>query len=286
MQAIIRDDDTSFFTSAEMLKAVYGQAWRRGMPVCLSITPAQATVQLEETYIRERLGSSYDLNAPPAYRGTSKTFTVNSNRDLCSFLNEKIEEGLVDVAIHGYSHSTEFKSENRDDVNKALAKSVSLLRSCFPSASLSTFVPPYELLSSAARSVLLESGYNISTSYESFIAEAPLKRWKYRIRRRLVSDIPRETVELRGDSKIFFGLYLFLPELSASECFDTAIQRFDECRRRGKTFVCVNHYWHFFRDWREPREELLRAWFDFVEYTRSLSDVTWTTFEKWLPEGA
>lgn len=281
MQVIIRDDDTSFFTCPEMLETVYEQAWKLDIPVCLSVIPAHSSVELEQEYIRERFKSLYDLNVPPAYRGTNKTFLINANQRLCSFLNKKINDGLVEVAIHGYRHAMEFQREDKNAVRRTLAQGATLLRTCFPSASLNTFVAPYEILATAARDVILESGYNISTTYDAFYSNNFLRYCKYQIRKKIVSEVPRRTVELKGESKIFFGFNSFLPDIPVSQCLDKAVQTFDECKSANKVFVCINHYWYFFKDWAEPREDLLAAWLEFIKYSKSFPDVEWITYNRY-----
>jgi hypothetical protein len=289
MHIIIRDDDTSFFTTPQMLETVYSEVWKLGIPVCLSAIPAHSTVELQQPYLRKHLNSLYDLNVPPFFRGTNKTFYINENKELCSFLNERIKEGLVDIAVHGSSHTTEFQSMERDDVNQILAQGTRVLRSCFPAASLNTFVPPYEFFSPVVRDILLESGYNISTNYENFYIKTwldNLRHWKYRIRKRFLSEIPQKTVELKGMSKIFFGINNFSPDTPASQCLDNAIQTFEECRQTHKIFICINHYWYFFKDWGEPRADLLAAWNKFIQYTQSFPEVNWTTFDKFSMENS
>ena len=195
----------------------------------------------------------------------------------------------MDIAVHGSSHTTEFQSADRDDIKQILAQSTSVLRSCFPAASLSTFVPPYDFFSSEVRDVLLESGYNISTNYENFYIKTwldYLRHWKYRVRKRFFSEIPSKTVELRGKSKIFFGISHFSPDTPASQCLDETIQTFDECRQTQKIFICINHYWYFFKDWGETRKDLLAAWFKFIQYARSFPEVRWTTFDKFSMENS
>jgi hypothetical protein len=283
MQAIIRDDDTSYFTRPEMLEKVYHPVWEAGIPVCLSVIPAHLTVKLQQHYIRQQINSLYDLNVPPAWRGTNKTFLVNQNRQLCSFLNKMIAKKLIDITIHGYSHTNEFKSVDEKTIKEILNKSKSLLRSCFPSASLNTVVVPYEILTAFVRNIILESNYNISIGYENFKTNQRLdrlRRWSYRIRKKFIAETPSNTVKSKGQSKIFFSMNFFSPDRPASECLKKAIRVFEECKRAEKTFICTNHYWYFFKDWGQPREDILSAWFEFIKYASS-SEVKWTTFAKY-----
>jgi len=282
-RVIIRDDDTSFFTTPEMLTVVYGRCWESGIPVCLSVIPARATARIEEPWLRSLVNSDYDPGIPERYRGSGRSYPVSENRELCAFINEKIYRGLVEVAVHGYGHASEFLSTDKDSIKEVLERSRSLLRSCFPTASLSTVVPPYECFSTQWIETLLDAGQNISTIYESFYLRSRrdrLRSWRRLLGERLgVNSLPPRTAERIGDSKLFFGLNFFLPQYDAEECLENAVRAFDACLRDEKVFVCTNHYYHFFDEHNGPREELLSAWHSFIEHMLRSNNVVWTTFE-------
>jgi hypothetical protein len=100
-KVIVRDDDISFFTSPDLLERVYGRLWSRHKPVCLSVIPAQNS----NVRIDYRPGKPFDPSIPPGYRGQDHDHTILNNRELCAYLNEKARQGLVEICLHGYSHS-------------------------------------------------------------------------------------------------------------------------------------------------------------------------------------
>ena len=98
---IIRDDDTSYFTAPQRLETVYGRLWDAGIPVCLAVIPQV----YGDTRVYWTDGNPHDPGIPPAYRGTGKTYSILDNPELCAFLNQKIAAGLVEVCLHGNTHS-------------------------------------------------------------------------------------------------------------------------------------------------------------------------------------
>ena len=98
---IIRDDDISFFTSPAQLERIYGRLWSAGLPVCLSLVPDCCA----DTRVYWSDGNPHDPGIPPAYRGRAQCYAVADNRELCAFLNELAGAGLVEICLHGFTHT-------------------------------------------------------------------------------------------------------------------------------------------------------------------------------------
>ncbi len=281
MKIIVRDDDTSFFTAPEMLETVYASLWEKGHPVSLSVIPFISTSEVKHNFIKKILNSDFDLNAPPAFRGTNREFPVGDNEALCNFLKEYLSKGLVEILLHGFNHTGEYLEEDTQSIETHLNKGIKTLENLFPDIRVKTVVPPYEMLSAKARDFIIGKGLNISTDFESFNIKGRIdriKQWRYMLRKKLTSKImPRTTASFKGQ-RAFFGVNLFLPQKDAKECFDYAVKVFDECRREEKPLICVNHYWYFFDDWKGEKSDLLDAWHNFIDYADSFTDTEWVTF--------
>jgi hypothetical protein len=82
MEVIISDDATCFFTTAEILEVVNGQAWAAGIAFCPGITPPYWATRLRQAYLQELVKSPYESNIPQAYRGTDKLYQLKDNLKL------------------------------------------------------------------------------------------------------------------------------------------------------------------------------------------------------------
>ena len=284
MYVIIRDDDTSFFTTPAMLQVIYGKVWDSGLPICLSVIPSYAAVEVPAKFIQDYLKSSFDVNIPQSYRGSGKHYPITGNADLCSFLNDLVQAELIEVCVHGLHHAGEFFSEDAVMLRQALGKAVSQLQTNFPTSPCQTFVPPYEYFSRQAREVLLEAGMNISTTYRNFFIKSWFDRfshWRYQFRERWGSSIPYQTTFRWKNSKVFLGFHLFPSHLSPSQGLEEAIRYFEGCRASNNVFIGVSHYWSFFNNWEKINADLLKAWYEFLEYLRVQTDVQWITFSQY-----
>ncbi|MEE9304007.1 MAG: DUF2334 domain-containing protein [Thiotrichaceae bacterium] len=87
MKFIIRDDDTCALTKPEELEKCYGFL-RDNAPVCLSVTPFRIPGKIWD--IDEKL-----KNVPQS---------LETNQELLAYLRDQINEGRVDIAMHGYHH--------------------------------------------------------------------------------------------------------------------------------------------------------------------------------------
>jgi hypothetical protein len=248
MQILIRDDDTSYFTSPALLERVYGRLWENGFPVSLAVIPAQNSA----TRVAYRPGTPYDPSIPPDYRGVEKDHPVILNENLCVFLNEMAQTGLVEICLHGYNHSFyEFASEDRALLEQKLVDGQAALRQALPDASITTFIAPYDELSEIAIETVIAHGYNLCskpTNFASFPAYSHLG--------------PYQTHSLPNGRRIFTcDEFLFTHRRGPGESISDARQRM----QTETLLVIANHYWTFFYDWNGPNTQLLAEWDLFVD---------------------
>jgi len=241
---IIRDDDTSFFTSPQRLEALYGRLWAAGRPVCLAVIPnvyADARVYWTD-------GNPHDPAIPPGQRGQDQYFSLLDNPTLCQYLNAKAAAGLVEICLHGYAHIFyEFTTHDRGRIRDMLDKGLALLQRALPAATIQTFVAPYDRLSPAACAELIERGFHISTQSLNL---APLPALP-QISGFGAAPIARRQMLFVCDD------YLFSYKRPPAESLRLARAAL---ARNDLTIIC-NHYWMFYHPWRpRPNPADFAAW--------------------------
>jgi len=262
MKIIIRDDDTSYFTSPALLERIYGRLWQHDHPVSLAVIPAQRS----DTRVEYRPGSPYDPSIAPEYRGLAKDHPITLNRELCAFLNAQAKTGLIEICLHGYNHSyLEFTSENRTLIEQKLTDGHAMLREALPDAPIQTFIAPYDELSAIAVETVLAHGYNLcskSANFASFSAYSHLG--------------PYQTHALPNGRRIFTcDEYIFTHRRKPGASISDARHRM----QTETPLVIANHYWTFFYDWNGPNTQLLAEWDLFVDDLLTTSeDRELTTF--------
>ncbi|MDF0680752.1 MAG: DUF2334 domain-containing protein [Candidatus Nitrosocosmicus sp.] len=111
---LIRDDDTNFFTKANMLESIYSNAWNNQFKVSLSVIPYQKTIN--------------DVCVPPNFRNFPEHHSIENNEELCTFLKEKIRHNKIEIIQHGVTHDLidgrgEFSRQidgKSEDINKTI----------------------------------------------------------------------------------------------------------------------------------------------------------------------
>lgn len=99
MKYIVRDDDTSYWTSVDELEDKYNELFKCGLKLSIAVIPF--SVQ-SHNFGRESLFYQ-DTNAKDIYE----------NRHICKYINEKIKTGNVEVMLHGYSHQYYLNNDGR-----------------------------------------------------------------------------------------------------------------------------------------------------------------------------
>lgn len=87
---LIRDDDTNFFTKSNMLQSIYSKAWNNHFKVSISVIPYQKTIN--------------DVCVPPDFRNFPEHYSIENNKELCTFLKEKIKDKNIEIIQHGVTH--------------------------------------------------------------------------------------------------------------------------------------------------------------------------------------
>ena len=261
MKIIIRDDDTSFFTRPGLLEQVYGRLWARGVPVALAVIPAQ----FANVRVLHRPEKNYDPSIPPEYRGLDEAYPVTENVALCDYLNGKAAEGLVEICLHGYSHTyMEYETEDRRLIGRKLAEGKGILEEAFPDADIKTFIAPYDRVSPVALEMILEAGFDVCTNSENLKAIPAL------------AHIDAYQRHLIDGGRVLYTCdeYLFTHREDPADCLAHARSRLQS----ENLLITANHYWTFFYDWDGANRDLQAAWDQFVDDLLARDDATFMRF--------
>ena len=242
---IFRDDDTSYFTRPDQLETIYGRIWEAGHPVCLAVIPAQ----WGDIRVYWRDGNPFDPSVPPQYRGNEYPFSVYNNRELCEFLCEKIDAGLVEICLHGYSHRFyEYITHDRLAIQEMLDLGMATLTQAFPKARINTFIAPYDRISpTAIKEIINNHGMNLSTMSTNILA---------------MTDLPwikgHDVAALNGSQRLYVcDEYFYTHRDDPSESLDRARKSLQE----NNLTIITNHYWMFYYDWeKKPNPTMMESW--------------------------
>ena len=257
---IIRDDDTSFFTAPDLLHRVYGRLFDAGIPICLAVIPAHnGSVRVEH-----RPGQPFDPSIPPQYRGRDHDHAITDNPAICAFLAEISRQNLVEVCQHGLNHEyMEFGSDDTPHLEAKLRQGRAILAEALPDVSIRTFIAPYDRLSVAAFTSVLDSGYNLATRAESVPFPDPVADYAH-------------VIHPSGRHIFTSEEYIFTHRDEPSSVLATARKRLAE----QDFLILTNHYWTFFHDWSGPHP-LLDAWDQLVDdLLASRANIKFSTFQQ------
>ena len=111
---IIRDDDLSFWSSVDEIDAIYKELFDKKIKISF------ATIAFS---VKMHNGGDFnnfyqdDINKP-----------ISKNRELISYIKEKIDENLVEIMLHGYNHLYAFKTKDSDKIYLATKKNLDPFR--------------------------------------------------------------------------------------------------------------------------------------------------------------
>lgn len=270
MPILIRDDDTNFFTKANMLESIYSKAWEQGFKVCLSVVPFQK--------------GTNDISVPPNIRTTNSHFSVTDNEPLVHYLKDKIRNGTIEILQHGFSHDIE--DDGRGEFGKDLDKKeeIELGRNIIKQAfevDPKFFVPPGEDVSKQSLRTLVELGFvpiHRQTFFDKFLRNsfvpshikqiamrALLVKYKNRtIDGNWAVQFVKPVVISVGEHVISWSLgSVKSANLSSIDSLFKLTDEIIESCSLSRSPVCIiNHYHLYYYDWNPSitRKDLFQAW--------------------------
>jgi hypothetical protein len=237
LRAAIRDDDTCYFTTPEVLERVHGRYWDR-IPISLAVVPVHA--------------STRSKGIPPQFWDGDREFPLGDNPELVQFLRTGAAAGRLSILLHGYSHENYpdgYEFEAAPDLEWRLRRGLGYLEALL-GVDITTFVPPHNALSRAGLRAVDRVGLNVLGSFYSFRPDkkpfgldavanyariAGHRRRTGRSRQqRLIYPWP-----LRYNRHAEFGCQPLVPHTT----LDELLSAFEEARRFGGDFCLATHYW-------------------------------------------
>ena len=240
MRAVLRDDDTSFFTTPEDLEAVYGAHWDRAV-VSFAVVPFIG--RLDRPWVPER------------YRGEAGPFPIGDNAELVRYLRERVRSGRVDIVQHGYAHMDEDGGAEFAPPGGRAAARLAVARleagrrhleSVF-GAPIRVFVPPHNRLSRAGWHAVGAAGLHLlggqPARLRGFTPSVLATAWR---RRRFCERALRE-----GGPVQYYPFVLLYGGLGQLECTGLVpgvaardvLARAAFVERNGGVFCLATHYW-------------------------------------------
>lgn len=247
MKFVIRDDDTSFFTSPCDLEEAYD--FINAGCVSLSIVPSTVC-------------SHKDIVFPYGEDKTDGNYDISKNKDLVEYLKDGKRDGKYDILLHGYSHEykkigdkwySELMWKDSARLEQELKEGKERLESLLD-CNISVLVAPNNHIGKKGIKAMEGLGMNFSGIIQKFDRKITpryiinfAKRWMYRIVRKI--QIPG--VMNYGKHK----------ELCAYSCdsFERLKYEYNECKKRGAPFVVYTHYWFLLKN-PESKELLMKIY--------------------------
>ena len=279
---VIRDDDTNFFTTTNMLESIYSEAWSKGFKVSLSVVPFQRGIN--------------DISVPPDMRRSGKYYSVADNKALTCFLRDKISKSQIEILEHGLSHDYgggvrgEFgESDKKDDIEYGKR----ILTQSFRHVPR-FFVPPGEDISGNNLKILNEVG--LIPVYRRTLFDRVM-RVKYlpNLVKEGAINVYRRYANAAKEKNRDFGLQLirpaflylendaimwsiptmmYLKKVSSINSLLSSMRQIMDTSVRKRCPICIiNHYHVYFYDWSSSvtRIDLYNAWHKIIESLNSTS---------------
>lgn len=241
MQFILRDDDTSYFTSPAMLEMLYARLWSHNIPVCLGVIPAHAG----NIWITTPERAYYDPNIPTRYQTDQATlYPLADNQELCTFLSRMAAQGLIEVCLHGYTHQwLEFAVSDKDTLRRNAMLGLAVLQDALPDVVINTFLAPYEALSVEAVELMIDAGWNVPIQPDQFTDTTfgAMERMRCHT--------------TKHGAKVFTG-----PNLDLLVSPEHTIEKLVEMQESDSVIVGMHHLYQYFEDYGDPLHLRVAEW--------------------------
>ncbi len=278
MRFAIRDDDTNFFTTPEELENCYGDIWDEYTPTLCLISKVKGNwLHWVHQIYKDKQDTDWD-----AWRKDDTPHPIEDNKELVTFLRNKLKEGKLDIGFHAKSHrneDTELPEERSNnyvrgaefyttqDHTNMIREEVEHLEHLFDHP-ISVFTPPQNLLSEQGYQSVLNAGLNICGGGIPFYKKEKNAKGIYNLTRQFFfkalnreSDYPR-VLRFSNHNEIAYHY-----PLQPTTRLDTLKYDFDMVRKFNGDFVLSTHYVEF--DYPMVYDETItmkRILLDFLDY--------------------
>jgi predicted deacetylase len=271
MKVALRDDDTCFFTSPDLLERAYQEVWDR-VPVCLSTVP----------FAKGPMGYVRAGTPEAAQWQSGETFPLGRNPELVQRLKELFQQRRVTIAMHGYTHEDfpgGYEFQAAPDPERRITEGVGYLQDLL-GARIDVFVPPHNALSKAGLRAVSRAKLNLLGSFLSF--RPSLRPWEWRTAQNFwqVRRFRARTGRARHDRFVYpfplryshhteFGCHSLIPGTTV----DDLVRGFDEARSLGGDYCLATHHWEI----DETLSGVLRS---FLDHAARFSDTRFVMVEE------
>lgn len=200
-----------------------------------------------------------------------------------SIFEKKNKGKKIEILLHGLHHTLyEFGLENSRRLKKLISDGLAILKKAIPEAKIETFIPPYDFISHSGIKSVLSLGLNLCTD-EEMLTDFGSRRFqrlfhRFKKEKNLFCAIPC------SKSVVFCTkIYLLDPLNSPEYCMDHFIKFFNLALQDEKIdlIIFVNHYWSFYKDWKEPNRKWFTVWNGVLDIIYSNSKCKITTFSEY-----
>lgn len=296
MPILIRDDDTNFFTRADMLDSVHSKSWDKGFKVSLSVVPFQIGMD--------------DVCVPPEMRKTGLLYSISHNENLIRFLRDKLQRQLIEILQHGFSHSIAIGYRGEFGINTPYQESNLKLGRDTLGQTFGViptfFVPPYDDISYKNLKLVRQQGmlpiYGQEKIHKLFRSRFMPGFYKRRVAKQIFNKYGKSAfivpvdvnpvINNNNSDKNAAGLLTSFPSIEGLNfekvvSSDTFLDSLSKIILFGKSNRCmtlcmINHYHHYFYDWSShiTRNDMFRLWQQVLACLDNLSFGWKTTFSE------
>jgi hypothetical protein len=264
---LLRDDDTNFFTTTNMLDCVYSNAWKKRFKVSLSVIPFQKSID--------------DILVPPSERKTGRSYSIIDNNQLIAFIKKKLSNESIEILQHGFSHTIiNRKGEFADSSNLKfkIEHGKEILNQAF-GVIPKFFVPPYEDITNDVIGILKEEKmipiYR-QTFVDKFLRSKYIPEFikrpafnyligKYKNSTNISKFGLLKPVNIHVDTmeiKWSIPILEFIKQTSFESVTDLALRMIRICNKLRSPICIINHYHIYFYDWNPflTNKNLYKVW--------------------------
>lgn len=256
---IIRDDDLSYWTNPDDIEKVYKPLFDKKIKISFATIPF--AVQMFNA-------GNFDT----FYQDENNSTAIGENQDIVDYIKEKIDDGLVEIMLHGYNHLYSFECDgviktatkenlqkirdlnkkinflgeynyqNYQTLNKKTKEGKEYLEDIFK-IKITNFVPPSNQIGKSGIKSVINNNLNISGLIgKKYDREVSLKGIMTYLDRVIFSftnkDITYPKIANYGRHKELAG-YAFTPVTN----FDKYEKQLEYCIKNNLPFQIATHYW-------------------------------------------
>lgn len=249
MKLIIRDDDTNYFTKPEDILKAYSDI--PSFPVSFAVVPMVVDV----------------IGGCPETKGNEIPRWVGDNKELCSYLSERVGQRSCDILLHGIWHQYKFpngvktpemawREYETEDLTKQIGFYKEKLEQLF-NVKINCFVAPSNRILKKGIRAVYKNGMNYSgiipITFDRDITLRSIRNYFYRWAVRVKTGLAYPGI-------LDYGTHIELNACNQID-FEYLKKMLQYCKKINAPMAINVHYWHI-RD----NKNHYQGFFDFIKY--------------------